>query len=1037
MRILGCLLVLPLVAAGFEFPVTAPLESDLAEASFHGLDGFEMRLIASEPLVTDPVSITYDEDGRAYVCEMNDYPYTDKAAHKPSQENPTDLPLGKVRLLEDRDGDGVFDHSTVFAEGLSWPTGAVCWNGGVFVCATPDIWYLKDTDGDGEADVRDRVLTGFRKYNVQAVMNHPVWGPDHRIYVAGGSNGASITSPLHPDRKPVVIRRHDFSFDPVTHELRLETGGARFGQGIDDWGNRFLCNIRNPCQHVRLSQALLGSNPFYTASDALVDCAESGDQLPVYRTSPVEPWREFRAKRWTDEGSTLPRSELTGAGVVTSSSGITIYRGDAYPDSFREFAFVADVAGNLFYRMRLEPDGLTFRAVQVDGTANFCTSDDLWSRLVNFVNAPDGCLHVCDMYREVIEHPWSIPDDIHEALDLLRGRDRGRLYRLSPPGFKPHPTPKLSQASAGELVALLDHANGWHRDTAARLLFERQDQAAIDPLVALARDGKTPGGRGGALRALRGLGFFGRGPTVDLKSAQRLAGRGDSSEPWAWLNDVGLSREAFGLLLQASQDPDANVRRLAIRISPGALLAPRDMGEMYEIRQDAMRLLHDSDERVVIEAILAHSQVWSPAVFPEFGRVCIANRDSPQILEAALLATGASSFTMFQEVLKARELEESEPLRDFLCQCAEMMGRAYPKGDPDAPYHVARHLIVRGDVDPLARRVLGSLAAGLRRVRSTLEAAALAPVREHADGREERWLARLLEDVERVTGDPGSDVADRVACLRLTREFFPEDIAADRLGRVMEDPLQGPEAQRVALELAGTLQNDAGVATVLIGGWKSMTPEIQSRVLTLLTARPGRTQVLLGALETETIPRGAVPVAIRAALLGSKDELVVQRARALFASSNGTPKSELVRRYLGEMGGTGDPEKGRLVYESACQACHRHGESGNDVGPHLGTVRAWTIDQLVTNILDPNREVSPNFALCVIETRAGTTISGIITEETETGLTLRLADGSEQTLERTAVASIASPGVSLMPEGLEAVVTPAQMADLVAFLRAN
>ena len=153
--------------------------------------------------------------------------------------------------------------------------------------------------------------------------------------------------------------------------------------------------------------------------------------------------------------------------------------------SAADFAFVADVAGNLFYRMKLVPDGVTFKAVQVDGTKNFCTSDDLWFRPVNFVNAPDGCLHVCDMYREVIEHPWSIPDDIHTAVDLLRGRDKGRLFRLAPKSFKSRPTPTLSAASTAELVALLDHPNAWHRETAQRLLFERQDQAAVEPLREL------------------------------------------------------------------------------------------------------------------------------------------------------------------------------------------------------------------------------------------------------------------------------------------------------------------------------------------------------------------------------------------------------------------------------------------------------------------------------------------------------------------------------------------------------------------------
>jgi hypothetical protein len=132
----------------------------------------------------------------------------------------------------------------------------------------------------------------------------------------------------------------------------------------------------------------------------------------------------------------MPRSELVGAGVVTSSSGITSYRGAAYPEKYRGNVFVCECAGNLFYRLQLTPDGPTFKATRVDENAEMVASTDNWFRPVNFVNAPDGTLHVVDMYRENIEHPWSIPDDIHAAVDLESGRDRGRIWRLTPAGFQ-------------------------------------------------------------------------------------------------------------------------------------------------------------------------------------------------------------------------------------------------------------------------------------------------------------------------------------------------------------------------------------------------------------------------------------------------------------------------------------------------------------------------------------------------------------------------------------------------------------------------
>src|SRR5689334_10604428 len=176
-----------------ELPRIPPTEPAAVSAKFRTLDGFRMDLLAAEPLVTDPVAIDYDENGLAYVVEMNDYPYTDKSTDKPNVERTTDAPLGRIRILEDTDGDGRFDKSDIFAEDLSWPTGIALWKGGCYATATPDVWYLKDTDGDRRADVRRKVFTGFKKLNVQGVINNPRWGLDHRRDCPGASNGGEIS----------------------------------------------------------------------------------------------------------------------------------------------------------------------------------------------------------------------------------------------------------------------------------------------------------------------------------------------------------------------------------------------------------------------------------------------------------------------------------------------------------------------------------------------------------------------------------------------------------------------------------------------------------------------------------------------------------------------------------------------------------------------------------------------------------------------------------------------------------------------------
>jgi hypothetical protein len=193
------------LAADASYP--APTEQELKEflkpvppksprealKTFETVDGFRMELVAAEPLVHSPVAAAFDADGNLYVAEMRDYPY------KPADGKE---PLGSVRLLCDTDGDGAFDKATVFADRLLWAAGIAPWKGGVFVAAPPDIWYLKDADGDGVADVRRKVYTGFGTDNQQAMLNNLAWGLDHRIYGATAGNGGTVRRADDPKAAP-------------------------------------------------------------------------------------------------------------------------------------------------------------------------------------------------------------------------------------------------------------------------------------------------------------------------------------------------------------------------------------------------------------------------------------------------------------------------------------------------------------------------------------------------------------------------------------------------------------------------------------------------------------------------------------------------------------------------------------------------------------------------------------------------------------------------------------------------------------------
>jgi len=981
--ILTAMILFVLAGAGPEgrLPRTAPREPAEALKSFRVQGGFRLELLASEPKVTGPVAGAYDEDGRLYVVEMIDYPHVDPANDKPYAENIGDPPIGRVKLLIDRDDDGVFDDSHVFADKLSWPTGIAVWKGGVFVAATPDIWYLRDTDGDHRADERRRVFTGFRKFNVQAVMNNLQWGLDHKIYAAGSSNGGKVrTVGVNPGAATVDILRRDFRFDPSSGDFEAISGGARFGNTFDDWGNRFLCDIRNPAQHVVLPARYLARSPFLPTPRVLHDAAESGDTIRLFRISPPEPWRELRASRWAALGKVMPRSELVGAGFLTSSSGLTVFRGDAYPAAFGGNLFLGEVANNLIHRMVLSPDGATFRATRADSNVEFVASTDTWFRPVNFVNAPDGTLSVLDMYRETIEHPWSIPDDIRAQLDLRSGADRGRVYRLSPPDFHRRPTLHLSRAGTTELVSLLEHPNAWHRETAHRLLYERSDSSAAPALKRLLRAAKDPRGRLMALYALRGL----RGlELADLRAA--------------------LS------------DDSPHVREHAI------LLAEPGSAGAQAILVDLARLATDPDVRVRFQLAFTLGEFNGDRA--ALALAAIARRDAadPWLRTAVLSSVSPDPIGLFTRLWRDSDFVPSAAGIAILRPLSFVIGaRALPR-ERSA---IISALATGPDV---SRRELAlALGEGLKRSGRRLTDPLADLPRFAAD-----WLGRLLVESAALAADESAPAEERTKAVALVGQGQPERMLATLPPLLASH--QPPTVQAAAARALASIDRPE-IATCLLKPWRGYTPAVRSEVVGLLLGRRAWIMPTLDAVGTGVVPAGEIPPSRRAILLQDGNRAIRQRARAVLGGDVPGPRATAIAQYAQALHQPGQPERGRAIFDRECVSCHKLGERGHAVGPNLASVRHKTPEEILVSILDPNREVSPEFLEYTIALGDGRIVAGLVASESPTSLTLRAREGAEQTILRHEIAEIAGTGKSLMPEGLEKSVSPKDMADLIAFL---
>jgi putative membrane-bound dehydrogenase-like protein len=472
-------------------PAPAPKSPGESLATMRVRDGFTVTLAAAEPDVVDPVFIDWDERGRMWVAEMGDYPFAEGEATPdgkvtwqdgiPGEGADRPLRAGRIRILEDADGDGRYEKSVLFLDGLKHVTGLACWNGGVFVASVPDILFAKDEDGDGRCDTREAWFSGFTAGNPQHLVNGFCWGLDGWFYGANGDSGGKVT--CRKTGAEVELGRSDFRFHPCTGELRLETGATQCGKWRDDYGNWFGNNNATTGWHYWLPMGHLESSD-------LVPASLRSDLTADQRVFPI--------------GATARRvNQESLVGVTTSACNAMPYRDDRFGAEGRDAIFVCEPANNLVLRRVLDYSGATITARRhaADERQDFLAAEDRWFRPVMARTGPDGALYVVDMYRAVLEHPEWIPADMAKRMQLRGGETLGRIWRVAPrqrPGDPPARRAAISLASK----------NGWARDTAQRLALERGGVEDLSEVRALAETGDA------VVRpqALLTLGLLGQAP---------------------------------------------------------------------------------------------------------------------------------------------------------------------------------------------------------------------------------------------------------------------------------------------------------------------------------------------------------------------------------------------------------------------------------------------------------------------------------------------------------------------------------------------
>ena len=960
-----------------------------ALSTFQLPEGFRIELAAAEPDVVDPVAMAFDARGRLYVVEMRDYPYQPEAQ-------------GRVKRLEDRDGDGRFEHSTVFAEGLSLPNGVTAWKDGVLVTSAPDILYLADTDDDGKADERTVVLTGFAATNPQLRVNGPLYGIDNWIYVAYtrvpfpirfakefGDRGGPIRFPDSPAAKSVEARSQDIRFRPGDMLVERIAGNSQFGNAFDAWGNRFTVWNNDHIRHVVVQEEYLARNPYLANPEAMKSLSDHQKAAALFQI--------------TTKPEYIHDSQH---GRFTSASGISVYTGGLFPASYEHTSFTCDPVHNVVHRDILVPDGPTFTAKRAHEGREFIGSTDSWFRPVFTATGPDGAFYVVDYHRPVVEHPEYAPKEIVEHIQFEPPAQAGRIYRVVHDGAELHEKVDLQEASSETLVAALSHPNGWRRTTAQRLLVERGDRSVESALKDLAQGDS-------AIARLHAL----------------------------WTLD-GLRALSADLVHKALDDDDANIREHALRLA-------QEHFSRDELQQQALVRTADASQKVQLLAASILGGFPAQKARQAVEDLLVQNVESPWFRTAALSAVTDDADSWLAKLSRRTGFlnQESEGKRALLRGLASIAGAR--QQDAQLAKFVSSVRRASGANSEWWRKaVLDGIGEGIGQGEN--ERPHLATTQQGLltllDNRSEGALNALLRldvrptpKLQSVLSKAVSTATDRSTPME-ERIFAARTLGLDPSGQYAVDleSLLGPansEGLQVAAVRALSAVQAPEATDTLLQDWRSHTGPVRNAILSELVGHAEGMSALLDAVANETVQPWSLSRGRRRQFLRHEDAAIRTRAEDLFGESAPNERQAVYEEYRPALALEGNPKNGKEVFAGVCADCHKVGGIGSEVGPDLLSVVIRNKETLMTDVLMPNESIEAGYEEYLLETDDGQSVTGVIAAETPETVTLRRTKGEQDTIRRSNIKSLRSLSVSPMPEDLEQSISVQGMADLLAYLK--
>jgi putative heme-binding domain-containing protein len=954
--------------------------------TFKIADGLEMRLLASEPLIRQPLSISFDDRGRMWLLQYIQYPNpeglkpvaVDEYLRTKYDRRPDPPPKGPhghdiIAILEDTNGDGVMDRAKPFLTGLNLASGMALGYGGVFVVQPPYLLFYRDTNGDDIPDGDPEVLlTGFGMEDAHAFANSLTWGPDGWLY---GAQGSTVTANI----RGIEFQQGIWRYHPRTKQFELfaEGGGNTWGIDFDRVGNLFAGgNTYEPlCHHVQGAYYVKG----FGKHGPLHNPYAFGYFDPVKHIGPF------------------------GGGLT---GGFTIYQGGAFPARFDNAVIAPNMRQNAVRWYTIEKRGSTFATRQ---GGDFTVSSDRWFRPVDTTVGPDGGFYIADWYDINLSH--SNPKNRNEW--YTPSRNDGRIWRVSAIGEKPFNKPQtpLNQLASAEVAALLNHPNEWYRREAWRILGERRD-ASLGP--ALKQKFAAASAEVSALEALWAIHLC--GGFDDAFAERALDHRAEYVRAWTvrLLGDAKHVSDNISeaLLAHAETDPSVIVRS--------------------QLASTAKRL-STHDGMPIAAALFEHDED-------------AADPNVPLLIWWAIESKMATDFDVLRPFFERPETWRRPIVRNVL---VERIARRYmalgPRGGYKSCAWLLQHAPSSADIERIVAGMETQLAghrfdrppepldrplANLLRAPASSTALLCLALRLGSPPALPKLLDRAKDDKTKQ--------AERLTAIRALSEAGPPQVAGQLLALL--DRHESDAIAEAVLTAVGRFK-DESLGTKLLALWPSLSSKLRDRGIDVLVSRPVWSRQLLQAVAAMRVdPKSVSTDELRHMLLHGDAEITREIAAHWGSIRTTTPREKegqikAISIYLSR--GSGDAASGHKLFVKHCAICHRLYGEGNQLGPDLTAADRKNLTVLLPNVVDPSGVIRPEFRAYNVVLDDGRILTGLLADQNDSTVTLLDAKNQRTVVKRSSIEELKASDTSLMPDNVLESLSQQEIRDLFAFLRAK